>query len=86
MMDENQTKVFTILLEISDKIGTIRSDIGKIEGDLKEHIRRTAVAESRLDKVDEKLSTLQKSYYMVQGAITLVSIIGVLAAIYAHLS
>lgn len=89
-MDENQAKLFTLLIDIHDKIGTIRSDISKIETDLKEHMRRTAVAEDRIEaaerELSKKIAVLQKGHYMVQGAILLLSLLGIVAGIYNHIS
>lgn len=87
---DDQAKIFTLLIEIHEKIGTVRSDISKIEADIREHIRRTAIAEARIEaaelKLSEKIASLQKGHYMVQGALALLSIIGVVAAIYSHLA
>jgi hypothetical protein len=87
---DDQTKLFTLLIDIHDKIGTVRSDISKIEADIREHIRRTAIAEARIEAAERELSskiaTLQKGHYMVQGALALITLIGVIAGIYSHLS
>lgn len=86
---DDQAKIFTLLIEIHEKIGTVRSDISKIEADIREHIRRTAIAEARIEAAERELTSkiaiLQKGHYMVQGALALLSIIGVVAAIYSHL-
>lgn len=81
----DDAKVYTLLLEMYKELGVIKSDVTKIEANLAEHMRRTAIAENRLDKTDKKYASLQKSYYMVQGALALVTIIGVVAGIYNHL-
>jgi regulator of replication initiation timing len=86
-MDE--TKVFELLINIHKEIGVIKSDISKIETDLKEHMRRTAVAEDRIEATErqlgKKIASLQKAHYMVQGALAFIGLIGVIAAIYNHL-
>jgi regulator of replication initiation timing len=86
---DDQAKIFTLLIEIHEKIGTVRSDISKIETDLKEHMRRTAVAEDRIEATErqlgKKIASLQKAHYMVQGALAFIGLIGVIAAIYNHL-
>lgn len=74
-MDES--KVYTILLEIHKQMGVISSDISKVEIDLKEHMRRTAVVEANIE-------ALNRSYYRLQGAFGLVSLLATCAAIYHY--
>lgn len=85
-MDE---PVYKLLLEIHKEMGIIKSDIAKMEVDLREHMRRTAVAEDRIDRLSEKhsaeITKLQKGHYMVQGALALITLIGVIVSIYTKL-
>ncbi len=74
-MDENSYK---LLLAIHKEMGIISSDVAKIEVDVKEHMRRTAIAEGNIE-------VLHRAYYRLQGAFALVSFIATVTAIYHYL-
>lgn len=86
---DDQAKIFELLINIHKEIGIVQSDIAKIEADLREHMRRTAIAESRIEATERALSKkiegLQRGHYMVQGALALIAIIGTLVGIWAKL-
>lgn len=68
-----------MLLEIITNQATSKVLIDEIRIDLKEHMKRTAINEERIDYV-------KKHVYFVQGAIGLISLLALIATIISKLS
>lgn len=74
MDDKRLDRIETKLDDTNEKLGSIDSTLAAQHISLKEHMRRTAMLE-------KELKPIQKHVSMVQGALKLVSIIAMLAAI-----
>jgi hypothetical protein len=57
-----------LLLDVHGKVTTLVSDVSETKTNLKEHMRRTAINEARIEMV-------QKQIYYVQGALAFVVLI-----------
>lgn len=63
-----------IVVSMHRDVSIIAADIAGIKADVKEHIRRTAIAETQIER-------LQKGMYQAQGAIALITLAGVIFGI-----
>jgi uncharacterized coiled-coil protein SlyX len=69
--------------EIEKRLGSIDVTLAKQSTILEEHIRRTAMAEERIDLIQSQIDPLKSHVAMVAGAIKFVGFVGVLAGIVA---
>lgn len=79
-----------LLLDTHKDVAIIMASIAEIKADLKEHIRRTGAAESKIEALEtstgNELKSLNRAVNMVHGALALISLIGIIAGIYKTLS
>ncbi len=75
---ENQKLILELLLSIHRDMGVAKEDISALKTDVKEHIRRTIIAEI-------KISKLEQNIFRAQGGILLLSLIGTVVAILKYI-
>ena len=49
---------------LEDKVDAILKDLPEIKADLREHIRRTSIAEERIDRQDARLRPIENAHYL----------------------
>ena len=80
-MDSSNSKedklMTNLLLDVHKDVGHIREDIGEIKGDLRTHIKRT-------DMLESEVKWIHRQVWLVHGALGLVSLVAILAAIYRN--
>lgn len=67
--------------KVSDKIEIINTTLAKQHENLKEHMRRTEVAEKTLNLFKEEFKPIQVHVSRVEGGLKLIGIIGIIASI-----
>lgn len=73
-MDNNSNNEINLVKEIYKEVLIHSKEVGEIKTDLREHMRRTAVAEA-------KITGIERQVYMVHGALGLLSIAATVVAI-----
>ena len=73
-MADDKKLEYELILSVHRTTAVIASDISAIKTDLKEHIRRTTIAE-------QKIEHLQQNMFRAQGAIILISILATIITI-----
>lgn len=68
------------------KLDRIQGDIGEIKTHLAVYNQQLKVHIKRSDMLEEKLKPIEKHVAMLQGALKLIGIIAIIAAIIEHLS
>jgi hypothetical protein len=85
MVEEKLDKIVEKLEKMDSRLDSIDVTLAIQKTQLGEHIARTAIAEARLDKIDDKLEPIQIHVGRVEGAVKAAgfgaSILGVGAAI-----
>lgn len=66
---------------VESRIDSIDKTLVKQEENLKEHMRRTDLAEKAIERVDSDLKPIKKHVDMLQGVVKFVTLIGVIVGI-----
>lgn len=70
-----------VLLKLLDQQSEIKVNLAEIKVDLKEHMRRTALLESRVEILAQQDEKLNRQVYLVHGGLGLIAIVGTLIGI-----
>lgn len=66
------------LNRIEEKLDRIVESQGAMQGDIREHIRRTAIAEDNIEKLSKAMAPVQEHVAFVRGLGKLLTILGTL--------
>lgn len=85
MEQKTTNKLLEVLLDRTEAQASQLTDIEKIlvhqEANLREHMRRTDAAEESLALLREQIKPLEKHKSMIDGALKLIGLIGIIAGI-----
>lgn len=65
-----------VLLRLLEQQAEAASRLAAIEVNLKEHMRRSAMLENAVQKLEEEDKKLFRAMYMLQGALALIGVVG----------
>ncbi len=80
---EWQNRIEDKIDKIADRLESITITAAKQEENLKEHMRRTEIAENNINLIVKKLTPIESHVEKVKGAIILLSTIGSIVVIVA---
>lgn len=66
---------------VEDRLLSIDKTLVKQEENLKEHMRRTELAEKSIERVDHDLKPIKKHVAMLQGTVKLISIVSTIVVL-----
>lgn len=74
----NNDRLYEILDKISEDISDLKVTVAKQEENIKEHIRRTELAEENLDMIRNEIKPLKEHVIAINGVLKTIGIISVI--------
>ena len=74
----NEERIFQSLDKISEDISDLKVVVGKQEENIKEHMRRTEIAEENLALIREEIEPLKNHVVVINGVLKIVGIVAII--------
>lgn len=74
----NNDRLFEVLDKISEDVSDLKVTIAKQEENIKEHIRRTELAEENLDLIRKEMQPLKEHVIAINGVLKSIGIISII--------
>lgn len=74
----NDERIFQSLDKISEDISDLKVVVGKQEENIKEHMRRTEIAEENLALIREEIEPLKNHIVVINGVLKIVGIVAII--------
>lgn len=74
----NEERIFQSLDKISGDISDLKVVVGKQEENIKEHMRRTEIAEENLALIREEIEPLKNHVVVINGVLKITGIIAII--------
>jgi hypothetical protein len=71
-------RIYEVLDKISDDVSELKVTSAKQEENLKEHIRRTEIAEENLELIREEIQPLKEHVIVINGVLKIVGAVSVI--------
>ncbi len=80
-LDKLEEKIDLKFDKVIEDVNHIKIEQSEIKADVKYHIKRTDIAEENIQLVRKELEPIKKHVSMVNGALKLIGLVGVIATI-----
>jgi len=74
----NNDRLFEVLDKISEDVSDLKVTVAKQEENIKEHIRRTELAEENLDLIRKEMQPLKEHVIAINGVLKSIGIISII--------
>ena len=71
-------RIYEVLDKISDDLSELKVTVAKQEENIKEHIRRTEIAEENLDLIRTEMQPLKEHVIAINGVLKIIGILSVI--------
>ena len=78
MKKMNEERIYEVLDKISEDISDLKVTTAKQEENIKEHIRRTEIAEENLEMIRDEIQPLKEHVIAINGVLKVIGIISVI--------